>query len=983
MKKLAILVFFTIPFISFAQQNSILSSGDWYKLAVEETGVYKLTYSELQSYGIDVDNIDPRNLALFGNPSGMLPELLEEPHYTDLQPMAIQIIGEDDGVFDPEDYVLFFGQGSVVWEYDADQDRFQHMVNLYAEKTNYFLTVLEEAGKRIQLQQSETLAQTAIIDTLDLLIYHENEWINPGKSGKVWLGEFFNEENLEQDFSFNLEDFSLYPNGHQFYTQLMARSFETSFFNISINDVYFDTIRMNNVSPSNLYQLYKYTRFDSFFNLSENVFTVLYNYLPANEFSWGWLDCFDLNLKVKPIFTGDQMPFRSTQNMGEGSVSFYALNYSQASDLKIWNVTNPLNVSELELNIETNSVWFKIKNDSLLEFHAFNGNTFYVPEFAGQIENQNLHAFEPPDLIIVTHPNFLAQANQLALFHETEDEMSVGTFTIDQIYNEFSTGTQDVTAIRNFVRYLWEQSGDEEKPKYLLLFGDASYDYLDRMENNTNFVPTYESWESSNSVSSYATDQYFGLKELTGFGEMQVAVGRIPVSTVEDANKVLNKIQAYNSNEALGSWTNEMMFIGDDGDGNLHLKDVERLARVVDTASPVMNITKCYLDFFELIQTDDGPRYPEANATITNKTNDGVFYVGYAGHGGKVQLTHERILSIDDLSDWTNKEKLPLWVIASGDVAYYDDPGYTSLGESVFLKDDAGAIAVLSTTRATFAAANMSYTLAVIEKITDQNLQNDLRFGDLTIHGSASSNDLKWTLLGDPALKIHFPKYNVNTTTLNNIAIEEFSDTIPPGSYLTFQGEILSKDEGILQSGFNGTVYLKVFAPSYIRTTRANQEGSYVEDVQVQDSILTEGTATIENGEFEIKVKLPTNYFEGFGNLKLSWYAENGETDANGYYNQLMFGGDPDAIVDGDEFLDQIKVYPTVFTDYLNIDVPQTESKELVYRVYNAMGVEIYSLKSNAVNGVERIQIPGLAKGMYILNIDVAANSRNFKLFRY
>lgn len=176
---------------------------------------------------------------------------------------------------------------------------------------------------------------------------------------------------------------------------------------------------------------------------------------------------------------------------------------------------------------------------------------------------------------------------------------------------------------------------------------------------------------------------------------------------------------------------------------------------------------------------------------------------------------------------------------------------------------------------------------------------------------------------------------------------------------------------------------MKVFAPRYLRTTLANQEGSYVQDIEVQDSILTEGMATIENGEFEITVKLPTNYFEGFGNLKLSWYAENGETDANGYYNQLMFGGDPDAIVDGDEFLDQIKVYPTVFEDQLNIEFPPNANNTIVYRIYNTMGVEVYSQESTSINGIENFLIPGLTKGMYILNVDVAAKSRNFKVFRY
>ncbi|MCF6171541.1 MAG: type IX secretion system sortase PorU [Bacteroidales bacterium] len=983
MKKLAVLVFSLLPFISFSQQNSVLSSGDWYKLAVEETGVYKITYNNLQTYGIDVDNIDPRNLAIYGKPSGMLPELLEEPHYTDLQPMAIQVIGEEDGVFDPDDYILFYGQGPVIWKYDADFNLFRHEVNLYTEQTNYFLTVSDEAGKRIQIQQNETLPPNKIIDTLELLIYHENEWVNPGKTGKIWLGELF-EEDPGHDFNFNLEDYSVYPDGHQFYTRLAAQSLDTNFFSIALNTTVFDSIFMPRVSNQNRYQLYKSSNFESNFNFSGNTLTVAYSYVSVADTARAWLDYFEMILKTKPVFAGNQMPFRSVQNIGEGNVSLYVLSSAQAGEIVIWNVTDPVNVSHLELNTETDSVWFKIKNDSLLEFYAFNGNTFESPEFVGQVENQNLHAFESPDLLIVSHPDFLSQAHQLALFHQEEDGMSVGTFTPAQIYNEFSSGVQDVTAIRNFVRYLWEQS-DEEKPKYVLLFGDASYDYLNRVENNSNFVPTFETQASSNSIFSYAADDFFGLKNMTGNGNVKsrLAVGRIPVSTVEDANNILNKIQTYNSNNALGPWLNDMMFIGDDGDGNLHLKDVESLSKVVDTASPVMNISKCYLDFFELMQTEDGPRYPEANSTITNKMSDGVFYVSYAGHGGKEQLAHERILSVDDLSNWTNKEKLPLWVIGSGDVAYYDDPGYTSLGESVFLKDEAGAIAVLGSARATYASANLAYTLAVIKKLTDQSLQNELRFGDLMMGSTGGTSDSKWTLLGDPALKIHFPKYNVNTTSLNGIAIAEFSDTIPPGSYLAFQGEILSKDEGILQAGFNGTVYLKVFAPFYIRTTRANQEGSFVQDIEVQDSILTEGTATIENGVFEITVKLPTNYFEGFGNLKLSWYAENGETDANGYYNQLWFGGEPDAIAEGDEFLDQIKVYPTVFSNQLNIELPENTNKKVVYRIYNTVGVEVFSANSTAGRGTESIRIPGLAKGMYILNIDVADNSRNFKVFRY
>ncbi|NOX86695.1 MAG: type IX secretion system sortase PorU [Chlorobi bacterium] len=980
MKTSALLFFFLFPFLMYSQQSSVLSSGDWYKIAVSETGVYKITYDDLTIYGIDPGQIDPRNIALYGNPAGMLPEPLDDPYYTDLTEMAIRVVGEDDGSFDPEDYILFYGQSPVIWKYDPETKQFHHEMNLYTQQTFYFLTFRDYPGKRIPLQQSETLPQNAIIDTLDLLIYHEKELVNPGKTGKVWLGELFQEE-LNHDFNIDLTGYDLYPDGHQFNTVLAAKTFDTSWFSISVNNQPFPPFTVQRVNPESPYQLYNFASFDTVFSLNNNAYIVSYHFEPGDEQAKGWLDYFEMNLKIKPVFAGDQMCFRSVQNTGSGNISLYKLKTSHPENLEVWNVSDPLNVTNMGLIVESDSVWFKIRNDDLLEFCAFNGNTFYSPGFSGQVENQSLHSTLPPDLLIITHPDFLEQAGQLAAYHEENDGMIVRTYTTDQVYNEFSSGAQDVMAIRNFVRYLREQSGDT-KPAYLLLFGDASYDYLDRVEDNTNFVPTFESHTSSNTIMSYATDDYFGMKSFDDGSSPVVAVGRIPVKTTEEANAVLDKIETYNNPDALGKWKNEMMFIADDGDNNLHLKMTETLTNEADTNSPVFDQIKCYFDFYQLIQTDEGPRYPEVNAIINKKTNEGVFYVNYTGHSGAEQLGAERVLSKGDLDGWNNMDNLPLWVLASGDVAHYDDPENTSIGEAIFLKKDGGAIALIGPDRAVFAHSNMIYNMAILSKFTNQSLQNDLRFGDLLIpQPQGSENDLKFTLLGDPALKIRFPEFNVTTTALNGIDIEDYSDTIPPGGFLTFQGEITSKDDGNLQADFNGTVYLKVYAPPYLRSTLGNNDDPIME-VEVQDSVLVEGTAAVENGEFEITVVLPANYYEGFGNLKLSWYAENGQTDANGYYSQLVYGGEPSAIAEENELLDRIKVYPTAFTDYLNVELPAT-GQSVTFRVFNTVGSEIYSEKSNSNGGVEQIHIPGLAKGMYILNVSTDRGSKNFKIFRY
>ncbi len=980
MKTSALLFFFLFPFLMYSQQSSVLSSGDWYKIAVSETGIYKITYDDLTTYGIDPGQIDPRDIALYGNPAGMLPEPLDDPYYTDLTEMAIQVVGEDDGSFDPEDYILFYGQSPVIWKYNPETKQFHHEMNLYTQQTFYFLTFRDYPGKRIPLQQSETLPQNAIIDTLDLLIYHEKELVNPGKTGKVWLGELFQEE-LNYDFDIDLTGYDLYADGHHFYTGLAAKTVDSSFFTISINNTIFPPLSMSRILPNNPYQFYRTDEFDTAFILDGNLLTVSYQFDPGDEQAKGWLDYFEMDLKIKPVFAGDQMCFRSVQNTGTGNISLYKLKSSHPEDLTVWNVSDPLNVSNMELTVEDDSVWFKTRNDELLEFCAFNGNTYYSPVFVEQVENQNLHSTLPPDLLIITHPDFLEQAGQLAAYHKENDGMIVRTYTTDQIYNEFSSGAQDVMAIRNFVRYLREQSGDT-KPAYLLLFGDASYDYLDRVENNTNFVPTYETEVSDNIIWSIATDDYFGLKSFDLEGRPVIAVGRIPVKTPEEANAALEKIEAYNSPAALGNWKNEMLFIADDGDNNLHLKMTETLTNEADTNSPVFDQIKCYFDFYQLIQTEEGPRYPEVTAVINKKTNDGVFYVNYVGHGSTNQLGQERVLTKDDLDEWDNADKLPLWVLATADFARYDDPGITSLGEEIMLKAGGGAIALISTTRPTFASANFAYNIAILTKFTDQSLQSNLRFGDLMLpEPIGGTNDLKFTLLGDPALKIRFPEFNVTTTMLNGVEIEDFSDTIAPGSYLTFKGQITNEEDGSLQTDFNGTVYLKVYAPPYLRSTLGNNDNPIVE-VEVQDSVLVESTAIVENGEFEITVVLPANYYEGFGNLKLSWYADNGETDANGYYNQLLYGGEPNAIAEENELLDRIKVYPTAFTDYLNVELPVTD-QPVTFRVFNTVGSEVYSEKSNSNGGVEQIRIPGLAKGMYILNVAMDTGSKNFKIFRY
>ncbi len=967
-----------IPFFAFTQQNSILSSADWYKIAVEQTGIYKLTYEDLQNYGIDVGQINPHHLSLYGNPAGMLNESLVTPVYTDLQPLAIQVVGEEDGFFDPQDYVLFYGQGPDLWEFDQQSQSYKHITNIYSRKTYYFLTIGTENGKRIQIEQSTDLEPTATVDYYDLLINHEQELVNPGKTGRTWLGEDFSQSD-SITFIFETSNTEFNENNY-FNVSLASKCTEQSQIDIKLNGAILQTITLTPTTGD--YGFYSLSNANFNCSMGGGNTEIRFIYSKPNDSAQAWIDHFEIKMKMNKSLHGDQMPFLCAENVGPGAITQFSLAHNPSETVVIWNVTDPMNVKQEALTLGTNQVDFRLATDSLLEFQAFNNMSFYAPEFIELIENQNLHDLTPPDLLIVTCPEFQDVANQLASFHNNEDNFLATTVTLDHIYNEFSSGAQDITAIRNFVKYLRDKSSTDNKPAYLLLFGDASYDYLDRVENNTNFVPTYESVLSSNSVNSFASDQYFGLNSMDNFGGTQVSVGRIPVGSKTEANTMLNIIENYHSNNTSGSWKNNMMLIADDSDSNIHLNDAEQLDEVIGINSPVMNISKCYLDFFELIQSNEGPRYPEVNETITKKTNEGVFYVNYIGHGSADQLASEQVLSKNDLVNWTNSDNRPLWVIASGPVGCFDNPEFVSLGEAVYLNQEAGAIALIASSGATFAAANKQINSQIVEKLTDDSMQGGLRFGDLLPQNYSSNSFTKWNLLGDPALKINFPEFNVITTAINEVDIDLFTDTIQPGASITLHGQIVSKSDGNLQYGFSGTVYLQVMSPTTIRSTRGNQESSMVVDVVVQDSILVKSNTLVENGQFEISISLPANSWEGYGNLKLSWYAEDGETDANGFYSQLIYGGNPSAIKEYGEFLDLVKVYPTIFTDYLDVEIPQMTDKEVVYQVYNSMGLEVYSQNSVTSNRLERIHLLGLASGMYILNLNMGAESKMFKVFK-
>jgi len=560
----------------------------------------------------------------------------------------------------------------------------------------------------------------------------------------------------------------------------------------------------------------------------------------------------------------------------------------------------------------------------LREYVAFNSSNFLRPTAIGKIPNQDLHGLAPVDFIIVTTQALLPQAQRLADFHRAKNNLKYVIATTEQVYNEFSSGIPDPSAIRDLVKMFYDRSASSpsNRPKYLLLFGDASFDYKDRINNNTNLVPAYENGNSLDPLASYTSDDFFGflddnedINSTIIINQLDIGIGRVPAKNADEAKNYVDKIETYYNKESLGPWRNNQLFIADDEDFNLHLQDAEVLTTTSQTTAPVFNITKVYLDAFKQESGAGGSRYPQANQIINNQVYNGTLIWNYSGHGGSSRLAEEVILDQDIVNNWNNPNKLPLFVTATCDFAPYDNPTINSLGENILLRAKTGGIALMTTTRVVFSFSNRvinnNYLQFALKRDSSGSYkslgESILAAKNYTYQTSTDiANNRKFTLLGDPALTIAYPSLKVRATKVNNIPVSQ-ADTIRATDKVFMEGEVTNLAD-VLLPGFNGTVYPVVFDKMQTINTLANDPASQVISFQAQNNILYKGKASVVNGKFSFSFKVPKDINYQFGNGKLSLYAENGSNDANGYFTNFIIGGAGNN-VDNDKEGPVIKAY--------------------------------------------------------------------------
>jgi hypothetical protein len=895
--------------------NSVLKSGKWYKIAVAKDGAYKISYNFLKQLGMDPETVNPKNIRIYGNGGGMLPKFNAAARADDLLENAIVVEGENDGVFNKEDYILFYGQSPHRWKYNKSAvPVFQHIPHLFSDSTYYFINADLGPGKRISAQVSSTLPVTHMVTSFDDYAVHENDNKNLINSGNKWFGEFYDHIS-SYDFSFHFPFIESTPVAVK--VSMAGRYSDTS--------IYYASCQSGSVSffTSGVHR-YTYADLGSgsfYFNPVTPDFSV--NVTKKTEAAIAWLDYIEVHVRRKLVMTGDQLAFRDINSVGVGNRAGYSLSVN--APVHIWDVTDPSNVLMQDATTG-NTIQFVLPADSLKEFLAYTGQSFLTPGIYGAVENQNLHAIPNKDFVIVTHPDFLPQAQELAAIHEREDKLSTIVVTPQQIYNEFSSGAQDITAIRDFVRMFYNRANNaSELPKYLLLVGDGSYDNKKQTQGNTNFIPTHQSDTSTDLTTSFVSDDYYGVLDNKegvflpdSYEAIDIGIGRFPVKSKAEAQVAINKIIQYmktgaapttanngcstNQSTPFGDWRNTVCLVADDDDMNLHLEDAEKLSDIMTKSYKTYNLDKIYLDAYKQESTPGGERYPDVNAAIDKRMEKGCLIFNYTGHGGEVGLAHERIVDISMINKWSNSNNLPLFFTATCEFSRYDDPARTSAGEYVFLNPRGGAIALFTTVRLVYASFNSALNQSFMNAAFKPGTNEVIRLGDIFQRMKSESinlnlNSRNFSMLGDPALRLSLPAYDIVTDSVNNSTVTAGStDTLKGLSLVTIAGHL--ETNGTAMTNYNGVLYPTVFNKVQYHTTLSNNppdpstsSGSPAYTFPLQKNVLYKGKASVTNGRFKYEFIVPKDIGYQYGVGRISYYAENGKEDANGYYDKIIVGG--------------------------------------------------------------------------------------------
>ncbi|MCB9209968.1 MAG: type IX secretion system sortase PorU [Ignavibacteriales bacterium] len=886
-----------------AVQNSVLATGDWYRFEAPEEGIYKITREFLTDLEINAGNVDPRTVKIYNNGGYYLPWTVNETRPEDLVENAIIVSGEADGSFDSNDFILFYGRGVDFWEFDNIPDDIRRKKHFYSKKNYYWLTFGGTTGKRMTSQNSSSGTPVVTQTTTRAFKFQDNDNQNLIGSGLLYVDDDYSTSSQTKTYIHTLEGL-ISSSEIKYAFQFVNGSTKNNSLTIDENGTRIYT-RSIPGSPT-LYQDYRYGQLtygtaNYSGTLADNRSALKFSFTPSTISDKGHLDYIEIeyqkNLKSK--VNGIPLVFYSTPVNG---LIKFETNAFNDSNFEVYNVTEFSNAQKV--NVQKNGGGFDFTSsgnlDEVSKYIAIHNNDLKTPQNGEKITNQNIRGFaQGAQYIIISPKEFKEQAERLSNYRVNEAQLKTTSFIAytNQIYNEFSGGSLDPTAIRDFIKYAYDNW--EIQPEYVLLFGDGDWDYFNILGKSQNYIPSFQTQESIFELESYPFDDFYS--RISGDdNKADIGIGRLNAASIEDAELLVDKIINYETKLDKGVWRSKITLLADDGlagttngriddDGNTHTRQSENLSD--DYIPKSFERNKIYLSNYQTINTGLGRRKPDCNTAIIEAINNGTLIFNYIGHGNPDVWAHEivfdRSISIPQLRN----DELFFLTAATCDFGKYDDPNVQSATEEMILKEDGGMIGGMSAVRPVFSGDNAALNNVFYSYLLGEtdSLGYPVTLGSAYMKlkqlrtGGQFGNDMKFHLFGDPILRLNVPKLPVEITSVND---KSSNDTVNVKALSEVKIEGKVKDISKNDSNYEGEGIISVFDSEKI---------IHLDDINYnmvdQGGVIFRGRVSVENGQFSTSFTVPKDISYENKNGKIVAYFFNNEIDGVGYTDNIIVGG--------------------------------------------------------------------------------------------
>lgn len=883
-------------------ESSVLASGKWVKIAVAKEGIYQLTPSIIKEWGFS----DFKRIKVYGYGGRLLTKKLystSNSHIDDLNEVS---------TWRSEDKLLFFAEGVVRRTWNNTNKSWKHEINPYSNLSYYFIT---EGDNPLQMNEDEASGSSTIITEVSHNVVYEEDshaWYEGGR-------QFYDAYNFATG---NAKTYTLdTPEATKASASLdlsfSASSTSATEVMVTCGDTHIGRFSIRNCRDHEkaIDRKQHYT-----INSLDNTTPLKFTTTPGRDARLNYL-----SLTYKRQLTANATPYSFVPTPTSSSETQLQIKDANPAT-QVWHINEDEGrISRCSSQLE----------NTTLTATALNGRHRYIvvntdlnygsPTFVGQVNNQNLHAHEAVQMVIIVPESgkFDQEAQRLAEAHRTLNHLTTEVVRQDAIFNEFSSGTPDATAIRRYLKMLYDKAESKsDMPRYLLLFGDGTFDnrmittawkskspkdYLLVYEENDNYDANIEN--AIGDIVSYPTDDYFGLLD-DGEGsnvkteKIDLGIGRFVCSTTENAKTMVDKSIAYLQNQSSGSWKNRIVMIGDApritdvGDKNAHMEDAERTANtIINASNNHLNIRRIYPDNYERVMTATGYRYPKSTEVLTEEIKRGALMFNYSGHGSPSQISHSYIFETSDWDKVTSKA-LPLWVLASCEILPFDQEK-NDFGRAALFAPQGGAVAFMCASRAVYATENNALNVAFCDALVKQNSDGSYNtFGDalriaknklITTAQDRTINKLKYIIAGDPALRLMQPTLRVIVDSINGTPLNlEDNHELKAGSIATFSGHIDGENDfsGILTA----TLYDK---QENITCHNSGNVADKAFEYSERTKIVFNGSDSIHDGRFKIFIPIPRDisYTQESGRLSLYAVNHNAQKEASGFCENFHLNG--------------------------------------------------------------------------------------------